>query len=121
MRLRLFRPGLLECGCGGNLFECKVPSLLKADAALLDIIRRKVLGIPADVENPRSLPRDQLMAMNLRSMLLVVRALGRHRLIADGSTSLEDERHLISASARVMQEWPNNFIALLLDIGKKLQ
>jgi hypothetical protein len=61
------------------------------------------------------------MAMNLRSMLLVVRTLGRHRLIADGSTSLEDERELISASARVCVDWPKNFIALLLDIGKKLQ
>jgi len=120
-RLRLFRPGLLECGCGGNLLECKLPSLPKADAALLDIIRRKVLGIPADDENPLSLPRDQLMAMNLRSMLLVVRTLGRHRLIADGSTCLEDERQLISASTRVLADWPKNFIALMLDIGKKLQ
>jgi hypothetical protein len=61
------------------------------------------------------------MAMNLRSMLLVVRTLGRHRLIADGSTSLEDERQLLSASARVLVGWPKNFIALLLDIGKRLQ
>ena len=61
------------------------------------------------------------MAMNLRSMLLVVRTLGRHRLIADGSTNLEDERQLISASARVLLDWPKNFIALLLDIGHRLQ
>jgi hypothetical protein len=61
------------------------------------------------------------MAMNLRSMLLVVRTLGRHRLIADESTSLEDERQLLSASARVLVDWPKNFIALLVDIGKKLQ
>lgn len=61
------------------------------------------------------------MAMNLRSMLLVVRALGRHRLIADGSNSLEDEHQLLSASARVLLDWPKNFIALLLDIGKQLQ
>src|SRR5665213_3493478 len=120
-RLRLFRPGLLECGCGGNLLECKLHSLPKADAALLDIIRRKVLRIPADDENPLSLPRDQLIAMNLRSILLVVRALGRHRLIADGSTCLEDERQLISASTRVLADWPKNFIAVMLDIGKKLQ
>ena len=66
--------------------ECVLPPLPKADAALLDIIRLKVLGLPANDENPLSLPRDQLIAMNLRSMLLVVRALGRHRLIADGST-----------------------------------
>jgi hypothetical protein len=120
-RLRLFRRGLLECSCGGNLLECSLPSIPKVDAALLDVMRRKVLGIPADVENPLSLPRDQLMAMNLRSMLLVVRTLGRHRLIADGSTSLEDERQLLSASARVLVGWPKNFIALLLDIGKRLQ
>jgi hypothetical protein len=119
-RVRLFRPGLLECDCGGNLMECALPLLPKADAALLDIIRRKVLGLPADDENPLSLPRDQLMAMNLRSMLLVVRALGRHRLIADGRTSLEDERQLVSAAARVLLDWPKNFIALLLDIGKRL-
>jgi len=61
------------------------------------------------------------MAMNLRSMLLVVRTLGKHRLIAGGSTSLKDERQLLSASERVLVDWPKNFIALLLDIGKKLQ
>src|ERR1035437_597389 len=120
-RLSLFRPGLLECRCSGNLLESKLTSLPKPDAALLDILRRKVLGIPVDVENPLSLPRDQFMAMNLRSMLLVVRTLGRHRLIADGTTSVEDDRQLLSASARVLVDWQKNFIALLLDIGKKLQ
>ena len=119
--LRLFRPGLLECACGGNLVDCNLPSLPKADAALLDILRRKVLGLPANDENPLSLPRDQLMAMNLRSMLHVVRTLGRHRLIADGSTSLKDERQLLSAAARVLLDWPKNFIILLLDVGKILQ
>lgn len=120
-RLRLFRRGLLECGCGENLLEFNLPSLPKADAALLDVMRRKVLGLPANDENPLSLPQNQLTGMNLRSMLHVVRALGRHRLIADGGTSLEDERQLVSASARVMLDWPKNFIALLLDIGRRLQ
>jgi hypothetical protein len=31
-RLRLFRLGLLECACGGNLMDCKLPPLPKADA-----------------------------------------------------------------------------------------
>ena len=119
-RVRLFRRGLLECGCGGNLMECVLPPLPKADAALLDIIRRKVLGLPTDGENSLSLPRDQLMEMNLRSMLLVIRALGRYRLIADGSTSLKNERQLISAASRVLLDWPKNFIALLLDVGKRI-
>jgi len=101
--------------------ECVLPPLPKADAALLDILRRKVLGLPACDENPLCLPRDQLMAMNLRSLLLVVRTLGRQRLIAGGSASLKDERQLISASARVLEDWPKNFIALLLDLGKRVQ
>ena len=42
----------------------------------LDIIRRKVLGVPAKAENPFSFPQDQLQAMKLRSVLVVVRALG---------------------------------------------
>jgi hypothetical protein len=42
-------------------------------------------------------------------------------LIADGSDSLEDEHQLLSASVRVLLDWPKNFIALLLDIGKQLQ
>ncbi len=120
-RLRLFRLGLLECSCGGNLLDCVLPAIPKADAALLDIIRRKVLGIPANDQNPLALPQDQLTAMNLRSMLLVVRTLGRHRMIADKGPSLEDELQLLSAAARVLLDWPNNFIALLLDIGKRLE
>jgi hypothetical protein len=59
------------------------------------------------------------MEMNLRSMLFVVRVLGKYRLTADGSTGLGDEHQLLSASARVLVDWPKNFIALLLDIGER--
>ena len=61
------------------------------------------------------------MAMNLRAMLVVVRTLGKYRLIADGRTCLEDEPQLISAAARVLTDWPKNFIELLSDIGKELK
>jgi hypothetical protein len=93
----------------------------KQDAALLDIIRRKVLGLPESDENPFSFPEDQLMAMNLRSMLMVLRTLGKHRLIADRITSLKDECEIISASARVLLDWPKNFIQLLMDLGERFQ
>ena len=118
---RLFRRGLLECSCGGNLLECNLPPIPKADAALLDIIRRKALGLGANDQNPLSLPQMQLMAMNLRAMLIVARTLGKYRLIADGSTSFEDEPQVVSAAARVIVDWPKNFIGLLQDLGKQLQ
>lgn len=120
-QLRLFRQGLLECACGGSLVECDLPSISNMEAALLDIIRCNALGILADGENPLALPREQLLAMNLRSMLMVIRTLGRHRLIADGNTAVEDEFQIVSAAANVLHQWPNNFIALLKDIGKGIE
>ena len=117
---RLFRRSLLECSCGGNLLECNLPPIPKADAALLDIIRRKVLGLRVNEKNPLSLPQKKLMAMNLRAMLVVVRALGKYRLIADGSTRFVNEPQLVSAAARVLADWPKNFIGLLQDTGTHL-
>jgi hypothetical protein len=49
------------------------------------------------------------------------RTLGKHRLIADGITSLKDEFGIISASARVLLDWPKNFIELLMDLGGRFQ
>jgi hypothetical protein len=120
-QLRLFRHGLLECACGGSLMESDLPSISNVEAALLDVIRCNALGVPADDENPLVLPREQLLAMNLRSMLMVIRTLGRHRLIADSDTGVKGEFQIISAAASVLLQWPTNFIALLKDLGKGIE
>lgn len=118
--LKRFRPGLLECKCGGNLLEGEPHSITDAEASLLDVIRRKVLALPAGEENPAGLPQDQLMAMNLRSLLAVVRTLGKHRLIADGNPGDSSEKRVVSAAAQVLMDWPRNFIALFTDLGRSL-
>jgi hypothetical protein len=84
-RLRWFRPGLLECDCGGNLQDSDMPKVSSSEASLLGIIRRKLLRYPAADENPLALPQDQLMAMDLRSMLGVVRAIANTVLSATGT------------------------------------
>lgn len=118
--LRWFRPALLECECGGDMLTCDLPLIPQAEAQLLDVIRRKVLSHAKSEENPTSLPLDELMAMNLRSLLALVRTVGKHRMIANGCTEWSDPMRIVTAAAQVLSDWPNNFIALLNDLGERL-
>lgn len=95
-------------------------SISEAEANLLDIIRRKALSCPSDESNPSGLPQKQLMAMSLRSMLLAIRTIAKHRILADGTGDWSDDNEIVAAAARALVEWPANFIALLEDIGRQL-
>jgi hypothetical protein len=96
-----------------------MPVVSSSEAALLDIIRRKLLGYPASDDNPLSLPQAQLMAMDLRSMLAVVRAIAKYRLVVDRYTADPDAQQIILAASRVLMDWPKNFSVLLKDIGQQ--
>jgi hypothetical protein len=119
-RLRWFRHGLFECECGGDLSSCALSSTPEAEASLLDTLRRKALPSPAYASNPMGLPQDQLMAMGLRSMLLAIRTIAKHRILTDGIGDSSNDQEIVSAAARVLVDWPRNFIALLEDIGRQL-
>jgi TniQ len=119
-RLRWFRHGLLECECGGDLSECEPSSVSDAEASLLDLIRRGALSCPPNANNPMGLPQDQLLAMGLRSMLLAIRTIAKHRILADGTGDSNNDKEIVTAASRVLVEWPKNFISLLEDIGRQL-
>jgi hypothetical protein len=119
-RLRWFRPGLLECECGGSLLESETSIISQAETALLDLIRRKTLGEPAVKENAASFPQDDLMAMTLRSLLMVIRVLAKFWMIADNCATPTSESQVIFAASHVLMDWPLNFIGLLRDLGEKL-
>jgi hypothetical protein len=119
-RLSWFRPGLLECKCGGNLLDGELRSISEPEASLLDLIRRKVLALPPPPENLAALPQDQLMTMNLRSILAVVRTLGKHRMIANGLSAWNDEQQIVKEASRVLMNWPKHFIELFADLGRTL-
>ena len=119
-RLRWFRPGLLECGCGSSLLESLPAPISQVDASLFAVIGNKVLGCVAEEGNLAAMPLNELMAMNLRSMLSLVRALGKYRLIADGKPAKTDELQIVIAATEVLIEWPANFIKLMSDLGQVL-
>ena len=58
--------------------------------------------------------------MGLRSMLVVIRTIAKHSIMADGIGDWRNDKQIVSAASRVLADWPANFIALLEDIGRQL-
>ena len=116
-----FRRGLLECECGGDLSNCDLSSISEAEVSLLNIIRRKALSYPLAESNPIGLPQDQLMGMSLRSLLLTIRTIGKHRIMADGTSDRSNEKE---RSSRPLQEClcsgQQISLSLMEDLGRQL-
>jgi hypothetical protein len=54
-------------------------------------------------------------------MLLAIRTIAKHRILADRMGDSSNDKEIVSAASRVLVEWPRNFIALLEDIGHSFQ
>jgi hypothetical protein len=50
-------------------------------------------------------------------MLAVVRAIAKHRLVADRCPTDPDDQRIVLAASRALTDWPKNFILLLKGIG----
>lgn len=114
--LRWFRRGLLECHCGADLLDRDLPPISIAEVTLLDIIRRKVLRLGSPAENNSSLPVSDLQGIDLRSLLFLIKTLGKYRMIVDNSEQ-HDPKGLVRAAAHILENWPTNFFGLLKNIG----
>ncbi len=114
--LRWFRPGLLECQCGTNLRNVSLPAISGAEADLLDLIRRKILGLTAGRDYASGLPSSYLEVMSLQPLLSLVGMLGRRRMVVDNDSDRRNSQRVVSAAAGVLAEWPNNFFRLLRGI-----
>lgn len=118
--LRWFRPGLLECHCGTSLRNDDLPAISIAESDLLDIIRRKILGLAAGRDYDSRLPSSHLEVMRLQPLLSVVAMLGRRRMIVDQDSDRRNPRRIVSAAASVLADWPNNFCRLLRGITESM-
>src|SRR5271165_3329052 len=114
--LRWFRPGLLECHCGTNLRNVSLPAISGAEADLLDVIRRKILGLAAGRDYASGLPSSYLEVMSLQPMLSLVGMLGRRRMVVDNDSDRRNSQRVVFAAASVLADWPNNFLRLLREI-----
>lgn len=111
--LRWFRRGLLLCECGANLDESEAELIGDEEAALLDVIRCKLMDCRFEGKQKVGLPASDLLSMHLGSILLVTRTLSKCLRIADGTSGLVRPRDIVIDAARVFSRWPNNFFELL--------
>jgi hypothetical protein len=116
--LNWFRRGLLECRCGATLATAGSLSN-SAECNLLDVVRRKILGLDISAGHALGPPALPLYSMNLRSLIVVVLALGKNRLRADGCKDIYDSEEVVRAAAKVLTDWPTNFVELLRAIGER--
>jgi hypothetical protein len=112
--LSRFRRGLLECSCGGSFLEAKLAQLPTSDADLLDVIRRKVLRDPLQLNYGSRIPSVQMMKLDLYEMLHFIYALGRHGLRgAQTNDNFKRLEPIISSAANVLTNWPSHLFTLL--------
>src|SRR5271157_2534900 len=102
--LRWFRPGLLECHCGGSLRNADLPSISGAESDLLDIVRRKILGLAAWQDYASGLPDLCLEDMSLQPLLSLVGMLGRRRMVVDNDSDRRNAERIVFAAASVLAD-----------------
>ena len=117
--IRWYRPGLTECTCGADLASFCAAPLSEAEACLLSILRRKTLSDGRSENNPAKFPQAELLASDLRTILVVVRTLGRFAHSANGYAGCPSDRQIVSAASSVLANWPENFFALLQALGSR--
>jgi hypothetical protein len=108
-----FRPGLLECKCGGDLRRARCRPIPPSEATLLAILRSKLLGSPFEDENLAGLPAGDLMRMNLQGLSTMVRVLARIRMLSTDLGGTRDDRKIVNEASMVLADWPNNFVHLI--------
>lgn len=118
--LRWFRRGLLECSCGAEILGVDLSPIPDETAALLGIIRCRALGIAPPSDTSLRLPTAELSAMTLRALLLIIRIIGKHRLMIDNPANCQDPKRVVGAAGAVLANFPLNFYELLRQIGERL-
>jgi len=81
-----------------------------AEADLLDIMRRKILGLAAGRDYASGLPGCYLEVMDLQPLLSLVGMLGRRRMVVDNDSDRRNSQRIVFAAAGVLADWPNNFL-----------
>jgi len=113
------RSGLLECSCGNALVTAPRDAYTADDYWLLDLIRRKALGIPTSPRADLNLFERHVAQAPLHSLLSLVRFVGKSRLLAKWNKKPAFARQVLPEAASVLADWPKNFLIHLKTLAPK--
>ncbi len=108
------RAGLLQCGCGQVFSHTEAQRVSTAVVELLELVRTNALSLPKPTQSACGLPVGPLSSMSLRSLLFLIRSLGRRGAGESGKSqlSMAPER-IVQLAAEELSDWPNNFKKML--------
>lgn len=119
-KLTWFRPGLLQCKCGGDLLDATPTFAEPALQELMQVMRASLHRQMPTNPMSNSLPTQALLALPFKSLLALVRQLGRFSLGASGDQRAASDADLAQAAASTLCEWPSRFHQLLRAVDGQL-
>ena len=136
------RPGLLTCGCGGSLLDT-APVACPAVLDLMALLRSRLHGTTGDIENPKGLPSEHLLAMPFSALLHIIAILGAvagaenggnaHPLSSPAapassaavavpvklSSAQGCPTAQVMAAAQILSDWPHGYHDFLRALGER--
>jgi len=109
--LSWLRTDLLECSCGASLKAIEGISINQSAKDILDVVRRKVLGLPIPDKYPSRIPASDLREMKLRSLLYLIELLGKRS--SAGTLSIRERSKILFRASEALSDWPRNFFRML--------
>ena len=104
--LRWARPGLTECQCGASLLSARGAPLAGYKVDLLDIVRRKVLGLPAGEHRTTELPALALQRMSLCALVRLIDNLGQSHRRSANRGAFAKRQSIFNRAAAVLVKRP---------------
>lgn len=112
--LSWYRPGLLECRCGADLVGQERLATVSQSAIadrtmdLLSIIRAKALHEENEVVSSSGLPLRDLLSLELRALLTIVRVLGQMSIDRRERPKAAEYEQIVERAAELLSNWPTN-------------
>ncbi len=118
-KLSWFRPGLLQCKCGSDLHDV-APVPVEPDLQeLMRVMRANLHRQPKVDSTSNSLPTQSLLTLPFRTLLALVRQLGRFTLAATNGQLVASHAELARAAANTLSQWPSGFHQLLRSVDAR--
>lgn len=114
--LTWLRPDLLECRCGAQLKPGSRGRIDEALGDLLDLIRRKVLGLSIPDSYPSKIPAIDLGRMKLWNLLYLIDILGRRSRV--GLLPVGDSAAIALRASYILSDWPRRFFTNLQEFAQ---
>ena len=117
--LNKFRPGILQCKCGGALDKATSPEesgdLCELMGVLRGVLHRALIYPESSVYG---LPVSELQKIPFRSLIRGLSSLGAYALTVENrAADTRNPLELMKRAARILTSWPNKYHEFLIQIG----